>query len=75
MQSFGGPFHSKILTCNLSWDWSNRRLQLKEASSCHLLIEMKYTLVKFLKYVIGSSLIDTFATKSPGCGLNFVILQ
>ena len=26
MQSFGGPFHSKIPTCNLSWDWPNRRL-------------------------------------------------
>ena len=56
MQSFGGPFHSKILFCNLSWDWPNRRL--KEVSSCHLFIEIKYTLVKFLKYVIGSSLVD-----------------
>ena len=53
MQSFGGPFHSKILACNLSWDWPNR------VSSCHSFIEMKYTLVKFLKYAIGSSLADT----------------
>ena len=46
MQSFGGPFHSiKILACNLSLDWPNRRLKLREVSSCHLFIEMKYTLV------------------------------
>ena len=31
---------------------------MKEVSSCHLFIEMKYTLVKFLKYVTGSSLVD-----------------
>ena len=55
MQSFGGPFHSKILTCNLSWDWPNR---LKEVSSCYLFIEMKYILVQFLKFVKGSSLVD-----------------
>ena len=43
MQSFGGPFHSKILTCNLSWDSPNRRLEMKEVSSCHLFSEMKHT--------------------------------
>ena len=58
MQSFGGAFHSFLLTCNLSWDWANGRLQLKEVSSCHLFTEMKYTLVKFLKYVTGSSSVD-----------------
>ena len=31
---------------------------MKEVSSCHLFIEIKYTLVKFLKYLIGSSLVD-----------------
>ena len=31
---------------------------MKEVSSCHLFTEMKQTLVKFLKYVIGSSLVD-----------------
>ena len=58
MQSFGGPFHSKILTCNLSWHWPNRRLYLKEVSSCYLFTETKYTLAKFPKYVIGSSLVE-----------------
>ena len=58
MPSFGGPLHSKILTCNLSWDWSNRRLSLKKVISCYSFIKMKCTLVKFPKYVIGSSLAD-----------------
>ena len=64
MQSFGGPFHSFLLTCNLSWDWPNRRLQLKEVSSCHFFIEIKYTLVKFLKYVLGSSLVDVVKSEN-----------
>ena len=61
MQSFGGLFHSKIFTCNLSWDWPDRFKTVteeKEVYSCYLFIEMKCTLVKFPKYAIGSSLAE-----------------
>ena len=53
-----GDLSSKILTCNLSWNWPNRRLSLNEVSSWYSFIEMKCTMVTFPKYVIGSSLVD-----------------
>ena len=49
-----------FISHSLHWRYIKIALQeyvIKEVSSCHLLIDMKYTLVKFLKYVIGSSLV------------------
>ena len=59
-----GDIRCKVLAAlstlnNLSWNWPNRRLQQKEVCSCYLFSEIKCTLVRFLKCVIGSGLADS----------------
>ena len=65
MQSFGGSFTVKYLLVT----WAGTGLLegcnwRKLLSSCYLFIEMKYTLVKFLEYVIESNLVDIVKTEN-----------
>ena len=55
-----------ILAGTLTGAQGDIRCNVLEVSSCHLFTEMKYKLVKLLKYVIGSSLLDIVNTENPG---------
>ena len=53
MRNLGG--HSTVKYLLITWAGTD----LIKGCDCHLFIEMKYIFVKFLKYVTGSSLVDT----------------